>query len=82
MQTEKLAKQIQVILYGSAYWDAILDLEPMADWGAINPSDMRLVTRADTPDEAFEYLKAHLTTHHLVSPVEDMRAPGIAKTRS
>jgi uncharacterized protein (TIGR00730 family) len=82
MQTEKLAKQIQVILYGTAYWDAILNLEPMADWGAINPSDMRLVTRANTPEEAFEYLKGHLTTHHLVSPIEDMRAPGIAKTRS
>jgi uncharacterized protein (TIGR00730 family) len=82
MQTEKLAKQIQVILYGTAYWDAILDLEPMADWGAINPSDMRLVTRADTPEDAFDHLKAHLTTHHLVSPIEDARAPGIAKTRS
>jgi uncharacterized protein (TIGR00730 family) len=82
MQTEKLAKQIQVILYGREYWDRILNLEPMADWGAINPGDMRLVTRADTPEEAFEYLKAHLTTHHLVSPVEEMRTPGIAKTRS
>jgi uncharacterized protein (TIGR00730 family) len=82
MQTEKLAKQIQVILYGTAYWDAILNLEPMSEWGAINPSDMRLVTRAETPEEAFEYLKAHLTTHHLVSAAEDMRAPGITKTRS
>ena len=82
MQTEKLAKQIQIILYGKAYWDAILNLEPMSEWGAINPADMRLVTRADTPEEAFEYLKAHLTTHHLVAPPEGERAPGIAKTRS
>ena len=39
MQTEKLAKQIQIILYGSEYWDPILNLEPMAEWGAI--SDQR-----------------------------------------
>ena len=82
MQTEKLAKQIQIILYGTEYWDAILNLEPMSDWGAISPPDIRLVTRADTPEQAFEYLKAHLETHHLVSPGEEMRAPGIAKTRS
>jgi len=32
MQTEKLEKQIQIILYGSEYWDPILKLEPMAEW--------------------------------------------------
>jgi len=82
MQTEKLEKQIQIILYGTEYWDAILNLEPMAEWGAINPADMRLVTRADTPEQAFEYLMDHLTTHHLVASAEETRAPGITKTRS
>ena len=82
MQTEKLAKQIQIILYGTEYWDAILNLEPMLEWGAISPGDQGLLIRADAPEEAFDYLKGHLTTHHLVSPVEETRAPGIAKTRS
>jgi uncharacterized protein (TIGR00730 family) len=83
MQTEKLEKQIQIILYGSEYWDPILHLEPMAEWGAISPGDIQLVQRADTPEHAFELLKAHLTEHHLVPPtVQEMRSPGIAKTRS
>jgi len=83
MQTEKLAKQIQIILYGTEYWDPILNLEPMAEWGAISPSDIHLVQRADTPAQAFELLKAHLTQHHLLTPSDqEMRAPGIAKTRS
>ena len=81
MQTEKLAKQIQIILYGTEYWDAILNLEPMSDWGAISPGDTNLVTRADTPEQAFEYLKGHLETHHLAPP-EGQKSPGIAKTRS
>ena len=68
MQTEKLEKQIQIILYGSEYWDQILHLEPMAEWGAISPGDIQLVQRADTPERAFELLKAHLTEHHLVPP--------------
>ena len=83
MQTEKLDKQIQIILYGTEYWDPILHLEPMAEWGAIGPGDLQLLQRADTPEHAFALLKKHLTEHHLVpATVQEMKAPGIAKTRS
>ena len=83
MQTEKLAKQIQIILYGNEYWDGIVNLEPMADWGAVRPEDLLLLQRADTPESAFQLLKAHLTEHHLAPAVaQEMKAPGIAKTRS
>jgi uncharacterized protein (TIGR00730 family) len=83
MQTEKLAKQIQVILYGTEYWDQILTLEPMVEWGAIAPTDTGLLVRANSPEEAFELLRDHLTEHHLTPPVaQEMKAPGIAKTRA
>ena len=83
MQTEKLAKQIQIILYGTEYWNRILDLDPLLEWGAIDALDMRLLQRANTPQEAFALLKAHLTTHHLEpATAQEMKAPGIAKTRS
>ncbi|MGH9349461.1 MAG: LOG family protein [Vicinamibacterales bacterium] len=81
MQTQKLAKQIQVILYGTDYWDAILNLEPMVEWGAVGADDRDLLTRANTPREACELLKQHLTEHHLRPPEpQEMKAPGIAKT--
>jgi uncharacterized protein (TIGR00730 family) len=83
MQTEKLEKQIQIILYGTEYWDAILKLEPMAEWGAISPGDMQLLQRANTPEEAFALLQRHLTEYHLMpSTAQEMKAPGIAKTRA
>ena len=83
MQTEKLAKQIQVILYGTDYWDPILKLEPMEEWGAISPGDTGLIRRTNDPAEAFALLKDHLTEHHLMPPTpQEMKAPGIAKTRS
>jgi len=81
-QTDKLEKQIQIVLYGSEYWDPILRFEPMVEWGAIGPTDPDLVQRADTPQAAFEILKAHLTTHHLEGPEpESTAAPEISKTR-
>jgi hypothetical protein len=82
MQTEKLAKQIPIVLYGAEYWDAIMNLDPMSDWGAIATTDLDLVQRVDTPQAAFDLLKKQLTEHHLTPPTaQEMKAPGIAKTR-
>ena len=83
MQTEKLAKQIQIILYGTEYWNRILHLDTLLEWGAVDAHDIRLLPRANTPQEAFELLKGHLTAHHLEpATAQEMRTPGIAKTRS
>jgi uncharacterized protein (TIGR00730 family) len=82
VQTDKLSKKIQVVLYGRDYWDRILNFEPMADWGAIAEQDLELFTYCDTPADAFECLRNHLTEHHLEPPTEqEASAPGLAKTR-
>ncbi len=81
-QTRKLSKEIAVVMYGREYWNDVIDMQPMVDWGAISPSDLDLVHFANTPEEAFEYLKAHLVEHHLQPEVpQEQRAPGLAKTR-
>src|SRR5688572_6482956 len=82
VQTDKLSKKIGVILYGSDFWNEVLSLKPMAEWGAITDSDLDLLQHADTPIDAFEQLRDHLITHHLEPPTEqESAAPGIARTR-
>ena len=39
-QTRKLSKKLLVILYGSEYWNEVVDLRPLAEWGAINEADL------------------------------------------
>jgi uncharacterized protein (TIGR00730 family) len=81
-QTKKLSKKLLVVLYGSEYWDQVFNLEPLAEWGAINEEDMKLLCRVNTVGEAFTELKTHLTTHHMVPATpQEAVAPGIAKTR-
>ncbi len=81
-QTRKLSKKLLVIMYGSEYWNQVLKLEPLAEWGAINEDDLKLLCHVDSVGEAFDELKKHLTTHHLVpQTAQETRAPGIAKTR-
>jgi uncharacterized protein (TIGR00730 family) len=82
MQTEKLSNQIDVVLYGSEYWDAILDFEPLREWGAISPDDLDLVHRCDTVDAAFATLTENLLQRHFTPATpQERQAPGIAKTR-
>ncbi|PYR43689.1 MAG: lysine decarboxylase, partial [Acidobacteria bacterium] len=82
VQTDKLSKQIGVVLYGREYWDQVLTLQPMVEWGAIADHDVGLLRYADSPSDAFEYLRGHLIAHHLEPATEqEAAAPGIAKTR-
>src|SRR5580693_6516129 len=81
-QTDKLAKKIEVLLYGREYWNAVLDLKPMSEWGAIAEKDLELIDYVDSPADAFEKLQAHLIEQHLEPATpQEASAPGIAKTR-
>lgn len=81
-QTDKLSKRLDVVLYGREYWDQVLNLGPMAEWGAISDNDLSLMHRVDSPVEAFEHLRDHLIANHLEPSTEqETVAPGIAKTR-
>jgi uncharacterized protein (TIGR00730 family) len=82
-QTEKLSKKIDVILYGREYWERVLHFEPMIDAGAVSRRDMDLFRFAETPQQAFECLRTHLTDNYLKPAArEEDRAPGFAKTRA
>jgi uncharacterized protein (TIGR00730 family) len=69
-QTKKLAKKITVVIYGSEYWKHVINLELLAEKGAIGLADLELFQFADTPEEAFRILKDGLTENHLESDYE------------
>ncbi|WP_348267401.1 TIGR00730 family Rossman fold protein [Edaphobacter sp. DSM 109919] len=69
-QTKKMAKKITVVVYGSAYWKNVINLDTLAQKGAIGMSDLDLFQFADTPEEAFAILKQGLTENHLESAYE------------
>lgn len=71
-QTHKLAKKITTVIYGTPYWRSVINLDVLAEKGAIAPDDLKLFRFADTPDEAFEILKDDLTKNHLNSDYEKM----------
>src|SRR5216684_4768532 len=60
-QTEKLAKKILVVIYGSEYWHRVINFQAMVDAGTVAPRDMDLFRMVDSPEEGFEYLRNALT---------------------
>ncbi|HWZ41931.1 MAG TPA: TIGR00730 family Rossman fold protein [Candidatus Saccharimonadales bacterium] len=82
-QTRKLAKKIIVIVYGTEYWNRVLNLGALVDSGAISAEDRSLFTFADTPEQAFEALKEGLMKYHFDPQTAKAAAeegPEIAKT--
>jgi uncharacterized protein (TIGR00730 family) len=84
-QTDKLAKKILVVIYGSEYWHRIMNFQAFVDAGTVSPDDLNLFKFVDTPEDAFKFLRDGLTEHHLGgSPKKEKEQevlPEIAKTR-
>ncbi len=79
-QTQKLAKKITVLLYGSEYWKEIINFEALVRYGMISPEDLSLFQYADDPQGAFELLKTELLAHALHP--ESPETPSISRSRN
>jgi hypothetical protein len=80
VQTQKLAKKITVLLYGSRYWKEIINFDALVKYGMISPEDLNLFQYADDPATAFEILKTGLT-EHAMQP-ETPETPSISMSRN
>jgi uncharacterized protein (TIGR00730 family) len=81
-QTDKLAKKILVVIYGSEYWNRIMNFQAFVDAGAVSPGDLDQFKFLDSPEEAFEFLRDGLSKYHLggSQPKAAEVLPEIAKT--
>ena len=61
LQTRKVTKRLAVVIYGSEYWNKVMDFSVMRDYGLVSPEDLKLLKFIDTPREAFEYLRDFLS---------------------
>ena len=80
VQTQKLAKKITVLLYGSGYWKEIINFDALVKYGVISPGDLNLFQYADDPATAFAILKTGLS-EHAMQP-ETPETPSISKSRN
>jgi hypothetical protein len=73
-QTHKLDRRMTVLLYGSSYWNELVNFQAMVRHGVIREQELALFRFVDTPAEALEVLKDGLTTRM------EATTPAIAKS--
>src|SRR6202165_4229618 len=61
MQTRKIARRIPVVLYGSSYWNEIINFDALVRHGMIDREDLALFRFADDPATALGLLQAGIT---------------------
>jgi uncharacterized protein (TIGR00730 family) len=73
-QTHKLDRDIFVLLYGSQYWNELINFEALARHGMIDPADLALIRFADDPQTALQLLQ------QAVRPDASGASPAFAKS--
>ena len=68
VQTRKSKKYMPIVIFGTEYWNEIVDFKAMVKWGTIDQEDYELFRFFDDVDAAFEYLKDELTRNYLEKP--------------
>ncbi len=65
VQTKKVRKPMPICIYGTEYWNQVMNLEAMAKYGTISKSDLDLIHFSDSVDCAYEYLMTELSRYYL-----------------
>lgn len=60
IQTQKISKKPQIVLYGKEYWDTVVNFEKFVEWGLISKEDLDLFTIVDDVDTAYKLITDHL----------------------
>ena len=74
-QTQKLARKLPIILYGSGYWNEIINFEALIRHGVISREDLKLFAFADDPGSALKLLQT------AVDVGADEKTPAFAQSR-
>jgi len=61
IQTQKITKNIPIVMYGSEFWKKVINFKALVSCGTISEKDLDLMTYCDTPKEAFDFIKKNVS---------------------
>ena len=65
IKTQKTENCMPVILFGSEFWNKVIDFQLMVDSEVITEDDLNLFKIIDSVDEAYDYITSELTKKYL-----------------
>ncbi|MDA3860993.1 MAG: LOG family protein [Melioribacteraceae bacterium] len=65
MQTEKIKKNMKVIIYDEKFWKQIINFDNLIEFGTVSKKDMKLFDFCNSIDEVFTKVTGHFTKYYL-----------------
>ena len=61
IQTEKINRKFPIVMFGSEFWNSLINTEVFKEYGVISNSDLDHILVTDSIDEAYEHVIKGLT---------------------
>src|SRR3990172_6798821 len=68
VQTRKMHKPLPIVLFGTRYWEEVINFDALVKHGNIDAVDVNLVYRTDSVDVAYDYITKQLSEYSLKEP--------------
>ena len=65
VQTGKVTDAPPIILFGSEFWNSVVNFDALVEWGTISPKDLQLFTIVDTVEHARDAIIEQLSARFL-----------------
>jgi uncharacterized protein (TIGR00730 family) len=60
IQTEKITKNLPIVIYGEEYWNDIINFKSLVEWGTIAEEDVNLFYFSNSVEDAYKYLTSRI----------------------
>jgi uncharacterized protein (TIGR00730 family) len=60
IQTSKPRKSMPVVLFGSEYWNEVINFDAFVRWGTVTAKELQVFHQTDSVDDAYRYLTGKL----------------------
>src|SRR5207237_6275036 len=71
IQVSKPRKVMPVVLYGTEYWDDIINFDAFVRWGTVSPKELQIFYKSDSVDDAYQYLTGQIESLYFATECLD-----------
>ena len=65
MQTQKIKKNMKVIIYDEKFWKSIINFDKLVEFGTVSKKDFKLFDFSNSIDDVFDKVTNHFTKYYL-----------------
>ena len=68
IQTKKIKKRLPIVLYGSEFWNSVVNWDYLIECGTISEEDLKLFFISDSVEDAYNYIVRYIEEYKLKGP--------------